>query len=86
MDEYIEREADMYIAFKYPFFSDSLMEEIKDIPAAYVAPARHGHWNAINKIATWLSWKYRCNDCGCHQEYTHNYCHNCGEKMDEFDT
>lgn len=33
MDEYIEREASMYIAFKYPFFSDSLMEEIKAIPA-----------------------------------------------------
>ena len=37
MDEYIEREASMYIAFKYPFFSDSLMEEIKAIPAPDVA-------------------------------------------------
>lgn len=43
MDEYIEREAAMYIAFKYPFFSDSLMEEIKAIPAADVAQARNGH-------------------------------------------
>lgn len=38
MAEYIEREAAMYIAFKYPFFSDSLMEEINAIPTADVAP------------------------------------------------
>lgn len=38
MAEYIEREAAMYIAFKCPFFSDSLMEEIKAIPTADVAP------------------------------------------------
>ena len=51
--------------------------------AADVAPVRHGHWNAINQIAIGLPWKYRCNDCGCPQEYTHNYCPNCGAKMDE---
>ena len=31
MDEYIEREEAMHIAFKSPFFSDALMEEMKAI-------------------------------------------------------
>ena len=44
MDEYIKREEAMNIAFKSPFFSDSLMEEIKAIPAADVAPVQHGRW------------------------------------------
>ena len=52
---------------------------------ADVATVRHGHWNAINQIATGLPWKYRCNDCGCPQEYTDNYCPNCGAKMDGVD-
>ena len=50
-------------------------------PAADVAEVRHGHWNTINQITTGLPWKYRCSDCGCPQEYTHNYFPNCGAKM-----
>ena len=64
---------------------DDFKKAIKKMPKgiiAYVAPVRHGHWNAINQIATGLPWKYRCNDCGCPQEYKHNYCPNCGAKMD----
>lgn len=61
----------------------AVRDKINKIPAADVAPVRHGHWNAINQIATGLSWKYRCNDCGCPQKYTHNYCPNCGARMDE---
>ena len=51
MAEYIEREEAMHIAFKSPFFSDSLMEEIKTIQAADVAPVifcKHcKHYHAI---------------------------------------
>lgn len=61
---------------------DDMCGEVIDAPAADVAPVRYGHWNAINQIATGMSWKYRCNDCGCPQEYTHNYCPNCGARMD----
>lgn len=86
MDEYIEREA------AYEDFERCNSENPKWTPsrvktliarqkAADVAPVRHGHWNAINQIATGLPWKYRCNDCGCPQEYTHNYCPNCGADM-----
>ena len=64
---------------------DDFKKAIKNMPKGIivdVSPVRHGHWNAINQIATGLPWKYRCNDCGCPQEYTHNYCPNCGAKMD----
>jgi rRNA maturation endonuclease Nob1 len=27
-------------------------------------------------------WKYRCDKCGCPQDYKHNFCPNCGAKMD----
>ena len=96
MAEYIEREAISEEIRKYyyknpPNFSygegfdrglDRAQRAILDAPAADVAPVVHGHWNAINQIATGLPWKYRCNDCGCPQEYTHNYCPNCGARMD----
>ena len=36
MAEYIEREEAMHIAFKSPFFSDAMMEEMKAIPSADV--------------------------------------------------
>ena len=42
----------------------------------------HGWWNEINQTATGLPWKYRCSECGCPQDYAHNYCPNCGAKMD----
>ena len=58
------------------------VRRLLSIPAADVSPVQHRHWNAINQIATELPWKYRCNNCGCPQEYTHNYCPNCGARMD----
>ena len=67
-------------------FEDDFKKAIKKMPKGIivdVSPVQHGHWNAINQIATGLPWKYRCNDCGCPQEYTHNYCPNCGARMDK---
>ena len=61
----------------------ALKHIIADFPSADVAPVRYGHWNTINLITTGLPWKYRCSDCGCPQEYAHNYCPNCGAKMDK---
>ena len=97
MTEYIEREAlmrrikeihcaecDDYHGVRCrACWVDDTLDYIDSEPTADVAPVRHGHWNAINQIATGLPWKYRCNDCGCPQEYTHNYCPNCGAKMDK---
>ena len=85
MDEYIKREEAIHIAFKSPFFSDSLMEEIKAIPAADVAPVRRGRWEKQSGI-------YSCSECGMTCPYDAqadvieywacNYCPNCGAKMD----
>ena len=82
MAEYIEREAAMHIAFKSPFFSDALMEEMKAIPAADVAPVRHGRWGTHSDRPDSLI----CSVCKCGFDMwkhdPHNYCPNCGAKMD----
>ena len=81
MAEYIEREkivlgvlgltiVDPAVAA----YADAVLHQVQSVPAADVAEVRHGHWNTINQITTGLPWKYRCSDCGCPQEYTHNYC------------
>ena len=94
MAEYIEREEAMNIAFKYPFFSDSLMEEIKAIPAADVAPVRHGQWlDFYGDFST-----AECSLCAELYEVSpdehprkefldafkefYNFCPSCGAKMD----
>ena len=93
MAEYIERERAMQIAFTSPFFSNALMEEIKVIPAADVAPVVHGRWlNFYNDFSC-----AECDRCGTTFEVTdsesneglwnafklsYNYCPNCGAKMD----
>jgi hypothetical protein len=55
---------------------------IVEAPTVDAVEVVHGRWNEINQIATGLPWKYRCNECGCPQDYKHNYCPNCGAKMD----
>lgn len=59
-------------------------ELIKQTPAADVAPVEHGHWNDINPavLKPGISWVCRCSLCGCPQDYKHNYCPNCGARMD----
>ena len=88
MAEYIEREAlEVALNHRLNFLMaengeydhyisgfDEAVTRVENFPAADVAPVRHGRWNTINHITTGLPWKYRCSDCGCPQEYTHNYC------------
>lgn len=54
---------------------------------ADLAPVEHGHWNDINPavLKPGISWVCRCTLCGCPQDYKHNYCPNCGAKMDKED-
>lgn len=44
----------------------------------------HGQWNDIKSevLNTDTTWICRCSLCGCPQDYKHNYCPNCGAKMD----
>ena len=80
MAEYIERERARQIAFTSPFFSNALMEEIKAIPAADVAPVIHSKW----EICCDGYYPY-CLNCKAEppgREMT-KYCPNCGAKMDK---
>ena len=80
MTEYIERERAMQIAFTSPFFSNALMEEIKVIPAADVAPVIHSKW----EICCDGYYPY-CLNCKAEppgREMT-KYCPSCGAKMDK---
>ena len=80
MAEYIERERAMQIAFTSPFFSNALMEEIKVIPAADVAPVVHSKW----EICCDGYYPY-CLNCKAEppgREMT-KYCPDCGAKMDK---
>lgn len=88
MAEYIEREAAQTECKKYKFSGsyDAFVVDciLKYIPAADVAPVRHGRWEYNNSVNFW-----QCSRCGenapMHGKWmqlkTH-YCPNCGAKMD----
>ena len=50
-------------------------------PTLDYAPVRHGEWKNCGQISR-TQWLWRCSLCGCPQDYNHNYCPNCGAKMD----
>ena len=85
MDEYIEREAAQTSCRKYSFAEsyDAFAVDciLKGIPAADVAPVRHGHW-------CWDGRFRACSICGSYVEFTETlgashwkYCPHCGAKM-----
>lgn len=97
MAEYIEREAlreafdnaDADIVEEYGdgycdwgFGRKNVLEVINSVPAADVAPVRHGLW--VKRGCKW-----QCTNCkvlmsidGTPKENLLNYCTNCGAKMD----
>ena len=103
MDEYIKRE-DLLELYRMddPVLNKNghvplpvIRQNIMDIPAADVAPVRHGRW--LNKkewhLGRWVAW-LECSCCGEHDYNAEmyemlpfgagpsNYCPNCGAKMD----
>lgn len=89
-DEYISRKAALkalYADYAYP-----AMGIIKEIPAADVAPVRHGHWigegdGYADGALVYDVW--HCSECDyCIDDGTDNpdclpkYCPNCGARMD----
>ena len=58
-------------------------EAIKAVPAADVAPVVHGKWIADGNG---YHWTYNCSICEWKDGYPfnerHNFCPNCGAKMD----
>lgn len=63
---------------------EDLAKEIEDFPATDVAPVRHGAW--IDNGACGYKWAFACSKCGYIDGYPfndrHNYCPNCGARMD----
>lgn len=90
MDAYIEREAIKYELWSVGPLNEPMMvvrkKTIDRIPAADVAPVRHGRWLGWGKSGTPTYENYgTCSVCGEDAEiYTEhrNYCPNCGARMD----
>ena len=86
MDEYIKREAAQTSCRKYSFAEsyDSFAVDciLKSIPAADVAPVRHGEWEIV--IGSNGKEYMVCTCCRVSQDLTgvFTYCPNCGSKMD----
>ena len=76
--EYIEREA----VIEKNHGGVVYIDDIKNIPAADVAPVRHGRWETNSDRPDSLI----CSVCNCGFDMwkhdPHNYCPNCGAKMD----
>ena len=91
MDEYIKRE-DLLELYRMddPILNENghvplpvIRQNIIDIPAADVAPVRHGRWIEQEKYTFGVM--YDCSICDnriLDNGHSWNYCPNCGAKMD----
>ena len=86
MAEYIEREKTYKAIMGEPpdaHYPQWYAEKIKSIPAVDVAPIMHGRWETNSDRPDSLI----CSVCKCGFDMwkhdPHNYCPNCGAKMDE---
>ena len=59
-------------------------ELIDDLPAAYVAPVRHGKWLEVREKRLFGEHYFLCSNCKSRNGLMipFNYCNNCGCKMD----
>ena len=85
MAEYIEREAAIRVVNGQRSFTmtrNGLIDSISKLPAADVAPVVHGKWRTHSDRPDSLI----CSVCNCGFDMwkhdPHNYCPNCGAKMD----
>ena len=76
MAEYIDREVAL-MKLMQDGCSAKNLQSISDMPAADVAPVRHGRWKRYGKNLG------ECSECGEIVSVRNNYCPNCGAKMDE---
>lgn len=85
MAEYIERETAL-MRLMQDGCSEKNVQTIMALPAADVAPVRHGRWiDAYPDIEPNPMFMYGiCSECGFEQAISKylNYCPNCGAKMD----
>lgn len=88
MTDYIKRE-DAIQAFepqqRRDWYTPWIVETLKDLPSADVAPVRHGRWVESFKVNAppTLRSRWTCSWCGNVQTYgITDYCPNCGARMD----
>lgn len=83
MSDYINRE-DTIKAFdpnqRRDWYTPWIVETLKDLPSADVAPVRHGRWEVIDAEEPR---RYGCSECKRLSWHMENYCPNCGTRMDE---
>ena len=91
MAEYIEREyavdAVVDVYYNTPDINlscEKFETAIFKIPAADVAPVRHGCWERVIPSKSAAKWSTRVSCSNCHSAgYAHHkYCPNCGAKME----
>ena len=84
MAEYMEREAAIEAIMCEPpdaHYPQWYADKIKSIPAADVAPVRHGRW-IYEPVEFSLVKDIRCSVCRRYVKVPENYCPGCGAKMD----
>lgn len=93
MDEYISREAAMEIVKHTSGDYASAFAELRKLPAADVAPVRHGRWKGFSH-SKWYGFDslgepiyrdgvlYCCSECNRRSIIQTKYCPNCGAVMD----
>lgn len=90
MKEFIERAAAMDAILGLTIadpavaqYADAVCYHLQNLPAADVAPVRHGRWEMVPYNGVY---DMRCSVCGfCPgiRFYSSNYCPECGAKMGE---
>ena len=87
MDEYIEKDAAIAVIMSEPpdaHYPHWYADKIKSIPAADVAPVRHGRWENGNPICPVCGGdKFKDLDADIWCDWKPAFCPNCGAKMDE---
>lgn len=80
--EYIERAVaierarnELDLINKSHWSADEIVDFLKRLPAADVAPVRHGRWNNGYEVQN-------CSECGYRGKRSYKFCPNCGAKMD----
>ena len=82
MDEYIDREAAL-MKLMQDGCSAKNLQSISDMPAADVAPVRHGRWEEASDGDGIVCPFCRTDFCTIIYDTEYfNYCPNCGAKMD----
>lgn len=89
--EYIERETLLH-KIRWASSAEEAVMSVRRIPAADVAPVRHGEW--IDVDTSYWRWyhdtarpvfskSFRCSECGRKTIIREKFCPSCGTKMDK---